>query len=231
MKQMKWMAWAMFFVLTATGLQSCDDDDDDKDWYNGTAALVTIKTDANGAAFIQLDDSTTLTPVNMKEVPYGKKEMRVLTLLRPADDDENVANSEEPQRVYVDRIDTLLNKRMATNMGDENSATYGNDPVEIIRDWKTVAEDGYLTLVFATDFGHGGPHRVNLVATPEGDNQYVVTFYHDASADTIPYYRGQGIVAFKLDQLPSASGETVTLTLKWNSYSGEKSHDFKLKMR
>ena len=48
---------------------------------------------------------------------------------------------------------------MAPNLGEEeNNRTYGNDPVEILNDWVTIAEDGYLTLRFATRWGNGQPH-------------------------------------------------------------------------
>ena len=38
---------------------------------------------------------------------------------------------------------------------------------------------------------------------------------------------GDGMVAFNLAQLPDTQGKVVDLTLKWNSFSGEKSAKFK----
>jgi hypothetical protein len=42
---------------------------------------------------------------------------------------------------------------------------------------------------------------------------------------------GDGIMAFNLSNLPSTNGKYVTLTLKWNSFSGEKTVKFKYKSR
>ena len=59
--------------------QSClDDDDNDYYRYALPNALVTVKPVADYSFFMQLDDSTTLLPVNMKNSPYGEKEVREL---------------------------------------------------------------------------------------------------------------------------------------------------------
>ena len=50
-------------------------------------------------------------------------------------------------------------------------------------------------------------------------------FCHNAFGDTNGRM-GDGLVAFKLDGLPDTQGKTVKLTLKWNSFSGEKSAEF-----
>ena len=128
--------------------------------------------------------------------------------------------------VFINWIDSILTKPMAPNLGEEeNSQTYGNDPVEILNDWVTIAEDGYLTLRFATRWGNGQPHFVNLISTQNPDNSYEVEFRHNAFGDT-EGKMGDALVAFKLDQLPDTQGETVKLKLKWNSFSGEKSAEF-----
>ena len=98
----------------------------------------------------------------------------------------------------------------------------GNDPVEIVKDWVTVVEDGYLTLRFRTASGNNGRiHYVNLVAGQNPDNPYEVEFCHDAQGD-VTGDMFDGLVAFKLDCLPDTEGKTVKLLLKWNSFSGPK---------
>ena len=60
--------------------QSClDDDDNDYYRYALPNALVTVKPVADNSFFMQLDDSTTLLPVNMKNSPYGEKEVPLQT--------------------------------------------------------------------------------------------------------------------------------------------------------
>lgn len=230
MKKLKRTAWMLTMALTATALfTACDDDDtyvyciDPVDHPN---ALVTVKPQDNGSTFyMQLDEKTTLHPVNMTASPYGEKEVRALVkcYLKGEQSEENRKN------VFVVWMDSILTKPCAENLGTEelNYTAYGNDPVEIVNDWVTIAEDGYLTLRFRTYWSNRNiPHHVNLVASNDPEKPYEVTFYHDAKGDGKGYV-GDGIVAFRLSDLPDTNGETVDLTLRWNSFSGEKSHTFK----
>lgn len=210
-------------VCFTMGLQSCQNDDNDfylSHYYAN--ALVTVKLSADNTPYLQLDDSTTLRPVNMITSPFGDKEVRALTNF----DFSKEAPQEYDKAVFVNWIDSILTKPIAPNLGEEaNLETYGNDPVEILNDWVTIAEDGYLTLRFATRWGNGQPHFVNLISTQNPDNAYEVKFCHNAFGD-INGRMGDGLVAFKLDGLPDTQGKTVKLTLKWNSFSGEKSAEF-----
>ena len=128
--------------------------------------------------------------------------------------------------VYVNWIDSILTKPTVPDKGLQNDSVYGNDPVEIVKDWVTIAEDGYLTLRFRTRWGGNGiAHRVNLLVGVNSENLYEVEFRHDAQGDTNGIW-GDGLVAFRLSDLPDTNGETVKLKLTWNSFSGEKSTEF-----
>ena len=149
-----------FFILTALclsmGVQSCLDDDDNNlslsHYYAN--ALVTIKQSADNTPYLQLDDSTTLRPVNMASSPFGEKEVRALANIELADE----APQEYDKAVFINWIDSILTKPMAPNLGEEeNNRTYGNDPVEILNDWL-------------------------LSENPE--NPYEVEFRHNAFGDT-----------------------------------------------
>lgn len=208
-------------------LPSCLDDDNsnwDKLYPN---ALVTVKHAGDETVFFQLDDKTTLLPVNLKSSPFGSKEVRALVNYKEVDE----SAKEYDKAVHVNWIDSILTKPMAANMGDKNDEVYGNDPVEIVRDWVTVAEDGYLTLRFRTLWGYSRiVHYVNLIPTNNPENPYEVEFRHDANNDYADRM-GDGLVAFKLDKLPDTKGETVKLKLKWKSFSGEKSVEFDYRTR
>ena len=54
--------------------------------------------------------------------------------------------------------------------------------------------------------------------------------YHDAKGDVRGVVK-DGLVAFRLSDLPDTHGQTVDLTLKWQSFSGPKSVKFKYKSR
>lgn len=211
-------------LLGTLSVQSCLNDDDTDNSVNYPNALVTIKTNSStGQVYFQLDDETTLLPTNMKTSPYGNREVRALTNIRVQDGQ----SGHYSKSVYVNRIDTLLTKNMAQSFGKKNDEKYGKDPVEIVKDWTTVVEDGYLTLRFRTYYGNGKKHIVNLV---RGDKPYEVVLHHNAAGDTRGFIR-DGLVAFRLNDLPDTQGKTVGLTLKWQSFSGMKSVTFKYKSR
>ena len=190
-------------TISSLSLQSCLDDDDNYA-MRFPNALVTVKTDADQTVFLQLDDKTTLLPTNMTKSPYGEKEVRAL----------------------VNWIDSILTKPIAPDLGEENDTVYGTDPVEIVNDWVTIAEDGYLTLRFRTQQGdYQTKHFVNLLLSENPENPYEVEFRHNAKGDIYGRY-ADGLVAFKLDALPDTEGKTVKLKLKWKSFSGEKSAEF-----
>ena len=218
----KWFVMLMAAVASL-GFQSCLDDDDDKYAMLMPNALVTVKNASDNSCYLQLDERTTLLPVNMKSSPFGGKEVRALV---------NYSNVDEPsgaysQAVYVNWIDSLLTKPMAPNLGEaENDEVYGDDPVEMVADWVTIAEDGYLTLRFRTMWGNPSQkHFVNLISTNNPEDPYEVEFRHNAYGDTYGQ-AGDGLVAFSLASLPDTEGKTVKLTLKWHSFTGEKSVQF-----
>lgn len=218
----KWFVMLMAAVASL-GFQSCLDDDDDKYAMLLPNALVTVKNASDNSCYLQLDERTTLLPVNMKSSPFGGKEVRALV---------NYSNVDEPsgaysQAVYVNWIDSLLTKPMAPNLGEaENDEVYGDDPVEMVADWVTIAEDGYLTLRFRTMWGNPSQkHFVNLISTNNPEDPYEVEFRHNAYGDTYGQ-AGDGLVAFSLASLPDTEGKTVKLTLKWHSFTGEKSVQF-----
>lgn len=217
------MLVSVSILASAVMFPSCLDDDDN-DYYNYTVpnALVTVKPLADNSFYMQLDDSTTLKPVNMKNAPYGEKEVRALANLSPIES----SGREYDKEVHVNWIDSILTKPIAGDLGDKNDEFYGTDPVEIIDDWVTIAEDGYLTLRFRTKWGdRSKAHFVNLLMGKDAENPYEVEFRHNAFGDTYGE-TGDGLVAFKLDALPDTEGKTVKLTLKWKSFSGEKTAEF-----
>lgn len=225
MKKMKLKPVVPAILLAALlpMLHSClDNDDNYYIVYNAPNAIVTVKPIDNGSFYMQLDDSTTLLPVNMKKSPYGDKELRALVSCYEVNNPDKTYS----KAVHVNWIDSILTKPTVANQGTLNDSLYGNDPVEIIKDWITIAEDGYLTLRFRTKWsGNGITHHVNLLTDVNPENPYEVQFRHDAHGDICGIW-GDGLVAFRLSDLPDTNGKTVKLKLTWNSYDGEKSTEF-----
>ncbi len=223
MKKISYVLAVLGMITSMVTLQSCSSDNDGPSVVSANA-LVTVKPNAdNTHVYLQLDDNTTLFPVNMSKSPFGNKEVRALINYTESEGYVGPYN----YGVNVNWIDSILTKPMVTNYGEEDNWTkYGSDEIEIVNDWVTVAEDGYLTLRFRTQWGNGVVHHVNLVYRDDINNPYTVTFYHNANGDKTGIIN-DGLVAFKLDDLPDTKGETVDLTLQWKSYSGMKSTKFK----
>ncbi|WP_455666114.1 NigD-like protein [Phocaeicola sp.] len=219
----KLLASAIVLFAGSMVFQSCLDDDDN--YYYGKAwpnALVTVKPTADNSFYLQLDEKTTLLPVNVKSSPYGEKEVRALVNY----DEVNQSSGDYDKAVHINWIDSILTKPIAGDLGEKNDEVYGTDPVEIINDWVTIAEDGYLTLRFRTYWGdRSKAHFVNLLMSQDPANPYEVEFRHNAFGDV--YGRtDDGLVAFNLNALPDTEGKTVKLKLKWKSFSGDKSAEF-----
>jgi len=221
MKKFSYFLAVLGIMSSMMFFQSCSSDDGGKVYHS---ALVTVKPNVdNTSVYLQLNDNTTLFPVNMKSSPFGTKEVRALTSYYV--EDNYVGNYS--YGVHVNWIDSILTKSLAENFSEEeNLEEYGDDAVEIVDDWVTIAEDGYLTLRFRTRWNGNTMHYVNLVHRTDINNQYTVNFYHEANGDVSGIVR-DALVAFKLDGLPDTEGKTVDLTLKWQSYSGPKSAIFK----
>lgn len=224
----KWVVGAMAAACLA-GFQSCLDDDDDYPYSKVLPnALVTVKPVDDGSYFLQLDDSTTLLPVNMPSSPFGQKEVRALANF----DESNEPSGIYSKAVHINWMDSILTKTTAPDLGvAANDSVYGTDPVEIVNDWVTIAEDGYLTLRFRTVWGDSDKrHFVNLLTGRNAENPYEVEFRHNAYGDVYGSY-ADGLVSFKLDSLPDTGDKTVKLKLKWKSFDGDKSAEFNYRTR
>lgn len=223
MKAIKFLASALLAVASVFTFGSCDDDDTYV-WYYPSLpnAMVTVKPIDGAGFYMQLDDSTTLYPVNMSVSPYGDKEVRALVNYREV---ESVMDS-YTKSVAINWIDSILTKPTVAYPADGDTSEYGDDPIEIVRDWVNIAEDGYLTLRFRTRWGGNGvAHYVNLLTGVNPDDPYEVEFKHNAYGD-VNGATGDALVAFRLSGLPDTGGKTVKLTLRYKSYSGEKTVEF-----
>ena len=226
MKAMKSLFGLVAAVMLVSSFSACDNDDTYIWYYDAVPnALVTVKPVDGAGFYMQLDDSTTLHPVNMSVSPYGDKEVRALVnyaYVRPEENDYEKRSF----KVNVNWIDSILTKPAVPYPADGDVSEYGEDPIEIVRDWVNIAEDGYLTLRFRTRWGNNGVvHFVNLLTGVNPDDPYEVEFRHNAYGD-VNGTPGDALVAFRLSDLPDTNGKTVKLTLKYKSFSGEKSIRF-----
>ena len=136
------------------------------------------------------------------------------------------------QTVNVLWMDSIRTKMPVASKGADNDRVFGKDEIEIVKDWTTVAEDGYLTLRLRTQFGNNQiPHKVNLLTGVNPDNPYEIELRHDAAGDVIGHM-GDALIAFNLNGLPRPKhGNKVRLKLRWKSFHGERVTFIKLTFR
>ena len=223
---------AIAAALAIPVFQSCLNDSHDYDSILTPSAIVTVKPvtgDGEDYFYFQLNDKEKLWPLDNSRLPYKGKEVRAFVKFTETDMPEDVDKNVYSKAVKVEWMDSILTKAAVAYEEEENVSIeqkYGDDPVEIFADWMTNVEDGYLTLHFYTLWGNSGiKHELNLVTGLNEEDPYEVRFTHNAFGDGT-YYEGDGIVAFSLKNLPDTKGETVKLTLKFDSFSGEKTAQF-----
>lgn len=226
MKRFRFYFLAALAVTAFSTLASCNKwDDDDYDSYYPDA-IVTVKPTSDKEFYLQLDDKTALLPVGTTKLPFGNKEVRALVNYSKVDLPPDADKDKFAGAVKINWMDSILTKQTKPTKGDQNTSLYGNDPVEILRSWMTVVEDGYITLNFVTTWGNTNiKHEVNMLTGTNPDNPYEIEFRHNAHGDRYGV-QGNSVVAFSLKDLPDTEGKTVKLKLKWNSFSGPKSVEF-----
>ena len=220
-KNFKKLTKALLCSLMVVTLTSCLDDDDNNhyEFYRPTA-LVTVRPNADSTFTLQLDDKTTLFPTNLKTSPFGSLEVRALV---------NYTQEEgsDKNHVYVNWIDSIRTKKPVPTLHEQDNEVYGNDPIEIINDWVTVAEDGYLTLRTRTIWGYThNKHFIDLVSGVNPENPYEFTLHHNAKGD-LNGVMADALIAFNLNDLPR-DGKEITIKVNWLSFEGARSTEFVL---
>lgn len=220
---------AVSFLL---GLSSCSGfisgDDYSLQSYN---ALVTVKHTESGTLYFQLDDKTTLKPYGMSETAFGKEQFRAL--IGYTERNEKPAATSDgfqiDKSVNVHHFAKVLTKAIAESQGEKDDELYGTAPVEIVKSWATIIEDGYITLVFCGYWGSlYATHKINLVSGVDSEDPYLLELRHDANGDDLKYgmVRYNSIAAFDLSTLPDTEGKTVKLRIRFTSFTGEKTVSF-----
>ena len=214
-------------IATAFGFQSCLDTD-----TNGPEgvydALVSVRVAQTGETYLRLDDETTLFPENVTKPLFNGKHMRALVKYTELDK----TTPGYTKTVRLDRIDTIRTKQMEVVTADKPLEAYGNDPIEIVNDWTTVLEDGFLTLRVRAPWSTAThPHRLDLVGNVNSDNPYEVVLRHDADGDLYGQ-TADALIAFDLAMyVPQQPEPGTMLTVKWNSPTGMKEAKFEMKWK
>lgn len=105
---------------------SCNNDDN-YEIVKRPTALVTVYPNGSDGFFMQLNDSTSLVPTNMKKSPFGEKNVRALVNYT-----EESPATKSPHNVFVNWIDSIRTKQPVATLGKDDNKVFGNDPIEII---------------------------------------------------------------------------------------------------
>lgn len=214
----KFIFTSALLAATVISLNSCklDEGQDMSKFYAN--ALVTVKHTDGGVFYLQLDDETTVKPSNLKKSPFGDKQVRALANISEVDATD-VENEEGFDKlVYVNWIDSIRTKDIVRSVGELDAVKYGNDPIQIVGNWVTIVEDGYLTLSFRALWGNTAiAHEINLVSGTDPENPYVLELRHNALEDNyhLNPIMAAGVIAFDLSSLPSTGGEDVDLVIRY----------------
>ncbi len=208
----------------ATCMQSCHNDDDTLMYVRIPNAIVTVCPDEDGSFVMNLDENTTLIPTNVPTSPFGNKEVRAFVNIseQPVNDAKHTV-----KEVHVNWIDSICTKTPVPYRNDFSSI-YGSDHIELMNNWTTVAEDGYITLHIKTAVERPGTHDISLVGN-DPEDPFSFEICHNANGDV--YGKPDDIfVAFNLNDMPSEY-DKVPVKLSWKTYNGYKKTTFILPMR
>ena len=215
------MILSIGLIAVSMSMQSCLDDDSGQS-LNHSNAVVTVKSDENGLTYFQLDNKTILCP-DSKEKLYNGKEVRAL--LNYEDVSTNAIKF--TKIIHINWIDSISTKDIVKVENGVIPNNIGNDPIEVVNDWVTVLEDGYLTLRVRASWGNSSiPHFINLLTGTNSKDPYEVELHHDINGDKSERF-GDALIAFRLKGLDFKDGQKLTLC--WKSFDGsEKKHVFTL---
>ena len=176
-------------------------------------AIVTVKQDASGTIYFQLDDNTVLFPYNYDR-PFTGMERIICGL--------SVAKG--ANECHIQWMDFLVK-------GDISYTQDAiDDGLDIIDDWMTSVEDGYLTIHYDAWWGNGAePH---LLLVKPSVNEYELTVVHQMNGDE-PLEKADALVYFDINELlPNTAGAYKDLTIKWKSCEGaSKAKTFRFRSR
>lgn len=215
MKFWKYTWLVLVITMSLFGLNACQDDDDySLDKF--AIEIMTVVPDGD-TYYLRRDNGEKLWPFATNCPGYNSSKTRAqvnYTML--SDSIPGFSHG-----IKINWIENILTKNISPYRGAENDSIYGTDPVKIIA---MNIGDGYLNIRFAANFGNtGAKHLISLIQDQEVNTPYALELRHQAYGDNA-LYAAEGLVAFDLSSLLNTGGQTVELTIKVNTFEGEKSY-------
>ena len=166
----------------------------------------------DGVRFIRLDGVTCSQIMNGKEVQDIPDGTRVFLQYRYIVAPTVSVADFCADAILVEWASPLDVGAVAEKPYDRNSKAGGDDPVDILTDWITSLEDGFLTLHYSIPTSGSVKHDFSIHPGKSEDEWVLV---HDAHGDTKGSLN-EGIVCFDVSKwLPDTQGKTVKLSLDY----------------
>ena len=225
------------------GLQSCSVDGESEyideinqkisapdDASNLIQALVTTKTTADGHFYLQESEKRLLNPVNMSTSPFNGKEVRAIVYYTEVV--QAATNQAGMVDVYVKWIDDI-HTTWASHLASEVTASDEKDweakftalPIDIVNDWVNSLTDGYLTLHYHVE-GDNLCELYLLTGRNPLDPYEMILYGYPWVSINNTIMPSDGLIAYKLDNLPPTGGAVKIATLRWFSPTGWKQAQF-----
>ena len=213
----RWAGVGLIALLAAVG---CAKADMGADWLDKVSekeglAIGTLRSQ-DGVRYIKLDEKTcsqVMNPETLSDIMDGTRiflEFRYVVSgsVVPFCTDAILVEWATPidqGTVYVlDFVEAFSAEKI-------DSGKY-TDPMDIVTDWMTSLEDGFLTLHYQIPQSGNKKHSFALYRGMNGNGNYTFYLVHDADGDKGAV--SDGIVCFDVsDVLPDTNGETVKLSL------------------
>ena len=212
-----WWLSALVLLLPAC---SKEDFEVDRQWtaerYGETSddagvAIGTLRS-RDGVRFIRLDGVTCSQIMNGKEVQDIPDGTRVFLQYRYIVAPTVAVADFCADAILVEWASPLDVGAVAEKPYDRNAKSGGDDPVDIITDWMTSLEDGFLTLHYSIPTSGSVKHDFSI-HPGKAENEWLLV--HDAHGDTKGSLT-EGIVCFDVSKwLPDTQGKTVKLHLDY----------------
>ena len=225
MKQIRWTVAGLVALLTAVGCAK-DAFAPDAEWASyfdpsnsasasEDLAIGTLRSQ-DGVRYIRLDEKTCSQVMNPETVSDIKDGTRVFLEFRYVVSEKVASFCSDAILVeWATPIDagdvSILNFEECFSVEQTTTWKY-TDPVDIVLDWMTSLEDGFLTLHYRAPQSGDKKHSFALYRSMNVNDQYAYYLVHNADGDKGAV--SEGIICFDVSHLlPDTEGETVKLSL------------------
>ena len=177
--------------------------------------IATLHKTGNGDYYLQIDASMRVYPANFQDLCAVEPDCPCRIVGQMAVFDRQMG--ELGQYGLLDWFDFVEKGPVVNERGE------GDDGVDVLADWMTSLEDGFLTLHIQTWWGYETRrHAFRLVAGINPDDPYELLLQHFANNDA-KSFQADALVCFDLlNALPRPNDpDNTTVTLKWTNDTGQ----------